>query len=181
MSNSIYLIHGYLANSESHWFPWLKKELQKNNKKLMAETLTNADNPEYHIWKKDISSLLSNVKTGDSIVCHSLGCISTLDFLKNYTGPKLDKLILVAGFNEKLKSFPDLDDFINECQLDLEKTAQYFDKIIVFVSSNDVVVDPILTRNLAKQLSAELIVENNAGHFLESDGYTEFDTLLNFI
>jgi predicted alpha/beta hydrolase family esterase len=181
MSNSIYLIHGYLANSESHWFPWLKNELQKNNKKLMAETLTNADNPEYHTWKKDISNLLSNVKKGDSIVCHSLGCISTLDFFKNYTGPKLDKLILVAGFNEKLKSFPDLDNFINECQLDLVKTAQYFDKIIVFVSSNDVIVDPILTRNLAKQLSAELIIENNAGHFLESDGYTKFDSLLKLI
>lgn len=181
MSNSIYLIHGYLANSESHWFPWLKKELKKNNKQLLAETLTNADNPEYHVWKQDISSLLSNLKVGDSVVSHSLGCISTLDFFHNYNGPKLGKLILVSGFKDKLEAFPDLDNFINKCQIDLEKTKQNFEQIIVFVSSNDVIVDPILTKELAKQLSAELIIENNAGHFLESDGYTKFDSLLKLI
>lgn len=178
MSNSIYLIHGYLADAESHWFPWLKAKLQNNNKNLIIESITNSDNPEYQVWKQDITHLLKDLTTGDSVICHSLGCISTLDVLQKYEGPKLDKLVLVAGFIDQLKAFPSLDSFINQCALDLEKIKGTFEKIIVFVSSNDVVVEPVLTEKLAQQLGAELITEQNAGHFLGSDGYTEFNSLL---
>lgn len=178
MSNSIYLIHGYLADAESHWFPWLKAELQNKNKNLIVKPLTDSDNPEYQVWKQDIAHVLKNLKMGDSVICHSLGCISTLDVLKDYEGPKLDMLVLVAGFIEQLKAFPGLDNFINQCVIDLEKIRDQFEKIVVFVSSNDVIVEPILTENLAQQLGAELITEQNAGHFLGSDGYTEFNSLL---
>lgn len=178
MSNSIFLIHGYLANPESHWFPWLKTELQNKNKNLIIKPLTNSDNPEYPVWKQDIAQILKDLKIGDSVICHSLGCISTLDVLKDYEGPKLNKLVLVAGFIDQLKAFSGLDNFINQCEIDLNKIKEKFEKIIVFVSSNDVVVEPILTEKLAHQLGAELITEQNAGHFLDSDGYTQFDSLL---
>lgn len=47
----------------------------------------------------------------------------------------------------------------------------------VFVSTNDVLVDPSLTQQLADALSAAPITIHGAGHFLESDGYTEFPQL----
>lgn len=178
MSNSIFLIHGYLANTESHWFPWLKAELRSKNKNLVIKPLTNSENPDYLVWKQDIAKILKDLKIGDSVICHSLGCISTLDVLKDYEGPKLDKLVLVAGFIDQLNAFPGLDDFINQCVLDLNRIKENFEKIIVFVSSNDVIVEPILTEKLAHQLGAELIREQNAGYFLDSDGYTQFDSLL---
>ncbi|QQU95031.1 alpha/beta hydrolase [Corynebacterium aurimucosum] len=45
------------------------------------------------------------------------------------------------------------------------------------MSTNDVLVDPSLTQQLADALSAAPITIHGAGHFLESDGYTEFPQL----
>lgn len=45
------------------------------------------------------------------------------------------------------------------------------------MSTNDVLVDPDLTQQLADALSATPITIHDAGHFLESDGYTEFPQL----
>lgn len=181
MSQNYYLVHGYGANLNSHWFPWLNIELEKLSKHLYSKQLTAPEQPEYQVWKKDISELLSELVSGDVVIAHSLGCIATLDYLTKTQGIKLDKLVLVSGFLKTLPILPSLDPFIQAIQIDIKKVKVIANKIIVFVSSNDVLVAPSLTQDLAEKLDAELITIKNGGHFLDVDGYTEFKELLNVI
>lgn len=181
MNQSYYLVHGYGANLNSHWFPWLNVELEKLSKKLYIKQLTAPEQPKYQVWKKDISELLSELVSGDVVIAHSLGCIATLDYLTKTQGIKLDKLVLVSGFLETLPVLPSLDPFIEATQIDIEKVKNIANEIIVFVSSNDVLVAPSLTQDLAEKLNAELITVESAGHFLDIDGYAEFPKLLEAI
>ena len=51
----------------------------------------------------------------------------------------------------------------------------------MYASTNDPYVPLSRVEDLSKKLGGELIVVQNAGHFNEGSGYTEFQDLLNSI
>ncbi|MGJ7156188.1 alpha/beta hydrolase, partial [Morganella morganii] len=59
------------------------------------------------------------------------------------------------------------------------KLTEISDKRISVISSDDWVVSPQASKTLAESLQTQVIIENNAGHFLDREGYTEFSALLN--
>ena len=90
---------------------------------------------------------------------------------------ELPGLFIVSGFVEKLRVIPELDEFIGQARIDVPAVKPHIAHTEVFVSTNDVLVDPALTQQLADALSAVPITIHDAGHFLEDDGYTEFPQL----
>ncbi|MTD90449.1 alpha/beta hydrolase [Corynebacterium hiratae] len=77
----------------------------------------------------------------------------------------------------KLRVIPELDEFIGQAHVDVPAVKPHIAHAEVFVSTDDVLVDPSLTQQLADALSAAPITIHGAGHFLESDGYAEFPQL----
>lgn len=177
-SKRVFIVHGYMANASDHWFGWLKDELTMNNIKTEILMMPNSDNPDSTVWQETLTKKIGRVDKQTFIVAHSLGCISVLRYLNNHSGFELGGLILVSGFNSKLPALPQLDKFIKETRL-TDNLSLNIGRTVVFASTDDPFVPMKMTKALAERLDGKYIQVESAGHFLGSDGYTNFSELLN--
>lgn len=103
MKNAI-LIHGccekeeffsdeYPSGSNSHWFPWLQKQLMKEGIATQTPEMPTPYSPEYQEWKKVLESFPIGPET--ILVGHSCGAGFLIRWLGE-TGARVAKLILVA-------------------------------------------------------------------------------------
>lgn len=103
MANAI-LLHGmpdkeeyysdkYPSMSNSHWFPWLQKQLLIKDIHTETPEVVDAHKPVYKVWEKEFEQF--NVNENTILVGHSCGAGFLLRWLsENKTNIK--KLILVA-------------------------------------------------------------------------------------
>lgn len=173
-----YIVHGYQASPESHWFPWLKRQLTAAGHTVDTISLPNSNAPELDDWVEAIGRVIARPSADTCFITHSLGGIALLHYLTALEGEwELPGLFIVSGFVEKLRVIPELDGFVGQAHVDVPSLKDHIAHVEVFVSTNDVLVDPALTRRLAGALSATLTTVEDGGHFLESDGYIEFPQL----
>lgn len=91
----VYIVHGYTANADKHWFPWLEQELAKCGVSCERLNMPDSAKPSLDGW---LNHLAQNVELTDQTVFvgHSLGCIAILNFLaKNYA--KIKGAVFVSG------------------------------------------------------------------------------------
>lgn len=169
----VYIVHGYMASPTDHWFPWLKEKLELDGVKVEILAMPNSANPDVRQWNEYLEECISVPDETTYFVGHSLGSISVLNYLSGLNGAeKIGGIILVAGFAEPLPSLPELDGFT--------KNAPTFEKIIkmsssreVILSTNDEIVPPKFTENLASKLETKPVKIESGGHFLGREGFKE--------
>ncbi len=163
MKNAL-ILHGTGADSESNWFPWMKRELQKKGYKVWVPNLPHSMTPnstantQYILdrWQFDEDSLL---------IGHSSGAVLVLYLLQNL--PKkttINRALLVSVFKDDL-GWPNLADVFSE-PLDWKKIKEGAQKITLLHSDNDPYVSLDQAELIAEKLNAELIIKENQGHFL---------------
>ncbi|OFK69393.1 hypothetical protein HMPREF2806_04925 [Corynebacterium sp. HMSC076G08] len=173
-----YIVHGYQASPDSHWFPWLERLLTFDGHTVHTIALPEPNAPKLDEWVEAIRNDVQRPGANTCIITHSLGGTALLHYLTSLEGVwELHGLFIVSGFVEKLRVIPELDEFIGQAHVDVPAIKHHIVHTEVLVSTNDVLVDPVLTLQLADALSAMLITIHDAGHFLEDDGYTEFPQL----
>ncbi|HHN8457554.1 TPA: RBBP9/YdeN family alpha/beta hydrolase [Morganella morganii] len=177
---NVIIVHGYTASPADNWFPWLKKELELRGATVAVPAMPEPHSPDPQKWQQ---CLISNNITADGntiFVGQSLGCITVLRYIAEHIpeGTKLGGYILVSGFDCSQETLPELEAHV-QYPLDYTKLTEISDKRISVISSDDWVVSPQASKTLAESLQTQVIVENNAGHFLDREGYTEFPALLN--
>src|SRR3989344_517627 len=155
-----YLNDKYPSLSNSHWFPWLQKQLLINGIPTQTPEIYDAYTPDYSIWKKEFERFDVGVET--FLVGHSCGggfLIRWLSENKILVG----KVILVAPwFDPSRRKTKDFFDF--EIDPNLQDRVS---KIHVLLSNDEETegiretVDEIL-RVLTK---AQLHKFGNMGHF----------------
>ena len=153
MLKKIYITHGYTANSQKHWFPWLKERLEKQGFLVQVFDLPNSEKPTPESWLDFHQQHISEPDSQSYFIAHSLGCIATLRYLQSLTSP-IGGLILVSGFAEHLPNLPELDPF-TEPKLDIQNLIQQIPNRLVIASDDDHIVNVQATRNLAQKLQAE--------------------------
>lgn len=174
----IFIIHGFNASPESHWFQWLKSNIEQKDYVCDIVQLTDSAEPKHSQWYQDLSETLKDLDQQSIVVAHSLGCISVLDYLSNVlVHQRIKAFIGVSGFVEKLQSLPELNTFIQNCQLNNSRLRLNIEQRYMIFSNNDNYVPAPLTIKLGKLLNAQMIEIENAGHFLDSDGFTDFPQL----
>ncbi|MCO7051781.1 alpha/beta hydrolase [Proteus terrae] len=175
----IFIIHGYTASPEDNWFPWLKEKLEALGCDVAVPTMPESNSPEPKRWQQQLTDANIKLDKDTILIGHSLGCITLLRFLSEQSSEnvKIGGYILVSGFDRKQDTLPELNSHIYE-QLDYNKLIKISDKRVSVISSNDWVVDPQASKDLANRLQTEIIIEDNAGHFLDREGYTELPILL---
>lgn len=180
----VYITHGYTANGDKHWFPWLKQQLTDLGISCHTLSMPNPENPNPTEWLDYHQSQIQ--LTEDTIlVGHSLGCIATLNLLAS-TQQKVKGVILVSGFFQCLPTLPELDNFANTyatfyANLGLNSTAYPPKNTTVIASVNDEIVPHSFSDHLALHLKADYIRLPQGGHFLDREGITEFPLVLNLI
>ena len=174
-----YIIHGYGASPTDHWFSWLDGELRKRGAVVSIASLPNPYDPQPAEWQRALEQQVKSVDKDTYFIAHSLGSIALLDFLKEVRiEGQIGGYVLVSGFNASLPMLPQLDGF-QQPDLDYEKLARVARTRIVIAALDDAIVPFPITQALASSLDAELISIEHGGHFLASDGFSQFPLLLN--
>ncbi len=185
-SKNAILIHGtcsedeyysdkYPTLSNSHWLPWLSKQLMTLDIPTVALEIPNAYMPDYVIWKREFERFDIGPET--ILVGHSCGGGFLVRWLSE-SDVKVGKVILVAPWLDPENSKGNNNDFFDfEMQKDLVSKTK---GVTLFVSKDDdddiqVSVDKILN-NID---NIEKIEFDKHGHFTLHDmGTEEFPELL---
>lgn len=176
--STVFIVHGYQASPEKHWFPWLSHKIQSVGAACEIVHLEDADAPNYAVWKECLHMQIAPLDENSIVIAHSLGCISTLDFLSDaLKNKKLKALFLVSPFKEPLSSLPELNTFIQQCKIDEFIIRTTIQKRFVFLSNNDSYVGAPMSIRLGQAIHAQLVEVKFAGHFMQEDGFTEFPQL----
>ena len=111
----IYIIHGYNASANRHWFPWLEQELTSDkNISVKVLDIPSPTEPKLGEWIGKLSESIDKLGQNIFFIAHSLGCIALLGYLETLKElPKIGGIILVSGFNKKLENIPELNNFIH--------------------------------------------------------------------
>lgn len=176
----IYVIHGYGASIEDHWFQYVKKNLQNKNTTVTLIHLPNSDQPDFMKWQGALSRQISSIDNNTLFIAHSLGCLTVLNFLEHNKIKSVGGLVCVSGFIDCLPSLPELDEYIGhskKCFLVVNNIGIKH----MYISDNDSYVPSEFSINLAKQLGFTYTIIPNSGHFLAKDGYCEFPELVSLI
>lgn len=177
----MFIIHGYQARTDSHWFEWLATQMKSYDYHTEIVYLPNTNNPDLKAWDKAIQNSLNNKLNQDTIiVAHSLGVISILNYLsKEDVFTNIKGLFLISGFSEPLDNLPELNHFINQTKVEFENINA--EHIVTIGGDNDPVVDINATHRLSHLLNTETVALHHDGHFQDSDGYFTFEFLKNQI
>ncbi|GGD77388.1 RBBP9/YdeN family alpha/beta hydrolase [Paenibacillus nasutitermitis] len=185
-NKKIYIIHGFGATPEDHWFPWLAEKI--NELPIQQATtlqMPNPNQPDPDQWLAKLAQEIPVLDENTYLVAHSLGCITTLIYLSQIfhqdTNVQIGGLLLVSGFSTKLPELPLLDSFTKK-GVDFQAIKQLtHGNITVLASANDSIVPTELTDQLAQELDADYYRKKENGHFLAEDGYIEFPLILTLL
>jgi len=173
----VFIIHGWEADPDSNWFPWLKNELEKKGFAAIVPAMPNSAHPDCQEWVDHLKKIVEQVDEDTFFVGHSLGPIAILRFLETLpAGQKASEVIMVAGFSESL-GIPETENFFLK-SLDYEKIKKTVKKFIAINSDDDPYVPMSQGKILEKELGAELIVMHNCGHLNAGTGFFELPIVL---
>lgn len=176
---NVLLLHAWFDTPQSHWYPWLKAELEKKGYTVNIPLLPtiNTGAPQLSAALKGLKRL--KVLNEETIVIgHSIGCLIGMRLAEKY---KFKKLILVAGWD-----FDDLqEEHLNfwKRKMNHEKIKNNVKEIVVITSDNDPYTTAAVANEMSKRLGAEYVLVPGAGHFTESTsgGRKEFPEILDAI
>ncbi|MCM6774280.1 alpha/beta hydrolase [Nocardia sp. CDC159] len=174
----IFIVHGYSASVDDHWFPWLAEQLEAAGHRVSIVELPTPTAPVRREWDACLAEQIGHVTPDTVLVTHSLGTITALRFLATLrTDWRLGGLVAVSGFLGTLDSLPDLDDYLSD-SLDIAALVPHITARTMIVSDDDAIVPPAASRALATALSAETIVVPGGGHFVADEGFTKLPEAL---
>ncbi len=162
--------------SNSHWFPWLQKQLLVNEIPTQTPEIPDAYKPDYQIWKKEFERF--DVTDESMLVGHSCGGGFLFRWLSE-NNKQVYKLILVAPWLDPERS--KTTDFF-EFKIDSEIISRV-KEIHLFVSEDDDADIHESVELILKVLpNIEIHRFKNSGHFILGQMKTEkFPELLETI
>ncbi len=177
MKNSYIIIHGSFGSKDGNWFPWLKQELEKQNKKVdVPQMPVGIGNQNFENWSKVLDELDINENT--IIVAHSIAPIFVCKYLIT-NKIKVKKLVFVCGFNNYLGIDNDFDSVNKPMYIDNYKDVKnYCNDITCFYSDNDPYVKFEVEKQFADTISNKQYVIKDGGHLNSESGYTQFESVL---
>ncbi len=185
----VFIIHGWEGYPEEGWYPWLKKELEKNGFEVFVPAMPNTDEPKINEWVGYLQNLIPNPDENTYLVGHSIGCQAILRYLEKSENKKIGGVVCVAGWfilsdleteEEKIIGRPWI-----ETPIDFNKIRMATDNFVAIFSDNDSVVPLKENEKMFREkLNAKIIIEQSKGYFSEGDGVKELpavlDSILNF-
>lgn len=107
------IIHGWGADSQSNWFPWLAEELRKYDFLVQVPDFPNTNFPKLTEWLKFFEENVT-VNKDTILIGHSLGPPFILRLLEKFPeGKKVKAAFLVSGFERPLE-FPETKNFVDK-------------------------------------------------------------------
>ena len=181
---TVFIIHGYGATINNHWFGWLQTQLEQRGIAAVRVPMPDSTQPDFDRWQQTLAQYIGKPQENHIFVAHSLGTISLLHYLTATQPRKIGGLVLVSAFGKRIPTLPEIngfniDAYVDRCRIDFSAIARMAGNRIELISAND---DPIVpvenTRYVAKELNGYLHIRATGGHFLDRDGFTQFPPVL---
>ena len=183
MTNYI-LIHGSFGSPFVNWFPYLRKELENQEKIVYTPDFpTGVGYQTYENWEKLLKCYVDFGLLNENtiIFAHSIAPIFVCKFLvENKITVK--RLVFVCGFNNYL-GIDEEYDTVNESMYfnNLKDIKKYCKDIVCFYTKNDPYVKYEKEKEFADTITNKQIIIEDGGHLNTDSGYQEFSELLKYI
>ena len=130
-SKQEYYSNKYPSASNSHWIPWLQKQLLIKDIQAYTPEMFKCYSPDYNLWKTEFEK--NEISSETILVGHSNGAGFILRWLSENKNVHVNKVILVAPWldpnNKKKNSFFDFE-------IDSNLVSRT-NKFLIFNSTND--------------------------------------------
>jgi predicted alpha/beta hydrolase family esterase len=169
-SKEDYFDQGLLSESNSHWFPWLQKQLLIKNILTQTPEMPEPYKPDYEKWAREFERYDIGPQT--LLVGHSAGAGFLLRWLSEHKDIKVGRLILVApflGFGAKIPNS------FSNFMLD-ENLADRTAGTVIYNSDDDksyIHRAVNVLRHSLKGANAKYKEFHGYGHFTYNDMHTE--------
>jgi len=172
-----YFSDKYPSGSNSHWIPWLQKQLLMWGYDVQTPEVIDAYKPDYTIWRTEFERHL--VEHPMVFVGHSCGAGFLVRWLSEHPEVSAEKVVLVAPWLDPHRS--DTTDFF---EFDIDpRLDERVGELHLFNSTDDMESIPISVETLLTELKNVVLHEyDDMGHFCFNDmGTVEFPDLLTCI
>lgn len=177
--NDVFIFHGTGGYPGENWFPWLKDRLEKLGCNVIIPHFPTPENQSLENWFKILKEYTKHYNKNTILIGHSLGGSFLLRALETYEPKIKDAFIVAAPIGIRpIKNYESDRSFLGGFAFDWEKIKSRCGKFFIFHSDSDPYVCLDNGKKLANELSANLLVIPNAGHFNAKSGYLQFDLLL---
>ncbi|HLC61011.1 MAG TPA: alpha/beta hydrolase [Candidatus Nanoarchaeia archaeon] len=176
---NVFIFHGTGGYPEENWFPWLKKELEKIDCKVIVPQFPTPQNQSIENWLRVLKNYKKFYNKNTILIGHSLGGSFLLRALEWYKIKIKAAFIVAAPIGLlPIKNYENDKLFLGDFAFNWQKIKSHCGKFFIYHSDNDPYVSLVNGKELAKNLDTELIFVPNAGHFNKLAGYARFDMLL---
>lgn len=179
--NRVIIIHGTECTPNSHWFPWLKSELDGLGLKWICPQFPTPEEQNLSNWESVFHKYVGDVEDNDVLIGFSTGVALALNIL-NKSNVSIRATFLVSGFvgdNGVFEKYDKLNETFFAEEFNWLKIQRNGGQIFAYNGDDDPYVPIEKGRELAKLLNVTLSVVKNGGHINTETGYTHFHELLN--
>lgn len=177
MKENYIILHGSFGSNKGNWFPWLKEQLENNNKQVdVPQMPVGIDKQNFKSW----SNILDKLKINEStiIIAHSISPAFVCKYLIT-NKIKVQKLIFVCGFNNYFGINSEFDTVNKPMYIDnFYDVKSYCNNIVCFYSDNDPYVSFEAEKDFADKLTTKQYIIKSGGHINSESGYTKFEDIL---
>ena len=172
------IIHGWEETPQGQWLPWVGEKLQEKGWKVTIPEMPHTKNPKLNEWMETLISLSPDENT--VLIGHSLSNALILKYIEK-PETNIKGAVMVAAWDWLMEDVKEFHQTLFETGFEYEKIKQKHIPLVIINSTTDPWIDFERSKRMANKLNAQFIPIENAGHFMEKDGYTEFPQLISII
>ncbi len=174
MPKRVVVAHGWADDPSRGWLDWLVRELPQHGIEAVAPQFPEPKRPNIKAWIQTLADAIGRSDEELVLLGHSLGCLIVAKYLSDLPpDTKIAGIVLVAGMNTTESWRPE-----GLYPIDFDKVKITAQKRVCIYSDDDDKVEPERTKELARLIDAELILDPGKGHFAGIHGTHELPSAL---
>ena len=179
----IYIIHCWDGTSNDGWYPWIEKQLNNIDTKVIRFDMPNTETPTIEEWVDTLNSKVDNLDENTYFIGHSIGCQTIMRYLETKEVCKIGGILLVAPWLDLLPEAVADEESYNIAQpwintfINFEKIKQFTNNISCIFSNDDYFVSLDQEKEFKNKLNAKTIVVKNKGHISQDDDVYELEEI----
>lgn len=172
----VFIVHRWGGSPNFDWYPWLKKELENEDFEVFVPEMPDTSEPKIDSWVSHLKNVVSKLDAETYFVGHSIGCQAIMRFLeKEKFNGRIGNVVFVAGWfkldNLESKEVEEIASPWIKTHINFDKIKRKLSKLTVFLSSNEPYGCVKENEKIFREkLNADVIIEENKGHFTQDDG-----------
>lgn len=175
----VFIIHGTGANSNSNWFPWLKRKLEKDKITVYVPKFPTGKNQSLSNWFIAFDKYLKFLDKDTIMVGHSIGPAFIMDLLQQKELEVKSCFFIIPFIGDLgLKDFDPVNRTFTNKKMNWTLLKSLCKNYHVYASDNDPYVPLQKSKFVAKKLKAKFRLVKGGKHLNAEAGYKKFELLL---